>query len=70
MSDNQDKLHEHIDAFQFQIENTIDYYKTEFDIPFHAIVGVLEEVKKDFLDQATEIVFEQDEDLDLDEEES
>jgi len=70
MSEGNNKIYEHIDAFQFQIESTIDYYKNEFDIPFHAIVGVLEEVKKDFLDQATEIVFEQDEEIDLDEEES
>lgn len=63
MSDNDNnKLYEQIDAFQFQIENTIEYYKQEFDIPFHAIVGVLEEVKKDFLDQAGEIIFEMEDD--------
>tara|TARA_Y100000004_G_C8777086_1_gene353282 strand:+ start:140 stop:340 length:201 start_codon:yes stop_codon:yes gene_type:complete len=59
-----DKLCEQIDSFQFQLENTIKYYMDEFDIPFHAIVGVLEEVKKDFLDSASEIVFEIEEDED------
>lgn len=53
-----DQLCEHIDDFQYKIENTIEYYMEEFDIPFHAVVGVLEEVKKDFLDSASEIVFE------------
>jgi hypothetical protein len=59
-----DTLCEQIDEFQFKIENTIDYYVKEFDIPFHAIVGVLEEVKKDFLDSASDIVFEMDEEDD------
>ena len=40
------RLDEQIDELQFKIVNIVDWFHEEFDIPFHAIVGILEDVKK------------------------
>jgi len=53
------RLDEQIDELQFKIVNIVDWFHEEFDIPFHAIVGILEDVKKDYMD-AHNITFESD----------
>ena len=57
---------EQIDDLQFKVTNIVDYYHKEFDIPYHAIIGVLEEVKRDYIETRSEIIFEVDDDDDDD----
>jgi hypothetical protein len=52
------RVDEQIDTFQFRVESIIDYFESEFDIPYHAVIGVLEEVKKDYLEKSNEMIFE------------
>ena len=47
------KLHEQIDALQHKLTNVVERYHKEFDVPFHAIIGVLEEVKKHYMEDHT-----------------
>ena len=51
------RIDEQIDEMQFRLVNTVEWFHQEFDIPFHAIVGVLEDVKKDYMDAHT-LIFE------------
>lgn len=62
-------LEEQIDAFHFKIESVMEYFQEEFDIPYHAYLGVLEEVKKDFLEKSNDIIFEIEDDDDENENE-
>tara|TARA_R100000458_G_C8159461_1_gene164109 strand:+ start:122 stop:316 length:195 start_codon:yes stop_codon:yes gene_type:complete len=63
MSDGPQDQWEQIDAFSFEINEKIEYYNREFDIPMESMVGVLEVAKNDLINQAT-ITFEQDNDDD------
>ena len=49
---------EQIDSLHFMLESVIEYFQDEFDIPYHAYIGVIEEIKKDFLEKSNDIIFE------------
>lgn len=51
---------EQVDAFAFEIQEKIHYYKEEFDIPMESMVGVLEMAKHDLINNSPDIIFEED----------
>ena len=51
------KLDEQIDDLHNKITNIVEWYHKEFDIPFHAIVGILEEVKQYYMEDHS-LIFE------------
>ena len=60
------KQDEQIDDLQFRITNLVNYYHREFDIPYHAIIGILEEVKLEYIELRNGIILEVDDDEDDD----
>ena len=53
---------EQTDDFQFKLRNLVEYYHAEFDVPYHSIIGVIEEVKKEYMELGNDIIFEVDDD--------
>ena len=57
-------IDEQTDDFQFKLRNLVEYYHAEFDIPFHSIIGVIEEVKKEYMELGDDIIMEIEDDDD------